>query len=1372
MSMIATKKFLFLLANEHDQSYYVEGGIVKTNTIPTWLKNNPNGWRDMTLQWATNAKYFSTIRAFSTALTFVKDGQQIIADRAIKGAGTEEIMYLIILRANPSKGLNYYDLEYRSRLDISKFIGNPRTGVSVNALQDDVFAMVSANESAIYPIQCNSSNPAAIKVLYDGTLLQDKLNYSVVKLPSYRSEEAVIFSIPMTFVNNEGDSAGIIFNSQNYQEITSAIIGGLPGYIHDPANANYIMSSVDPITVTIKGTIAFIPHNVDPSTYGMSIFFLKSTDAGTNPWPADQIIFDNGQAGGVGLPGWPFTSLVNGQLYSFNINKTINLAAGEKLFFFLRAFNHLGSPDYLEGLTTNISFYFASKAVPSIAYGVRGIDMLKSLVSQATNGKYTADSKFLTQNNRKVVLSGSALRSFPDAVIQTSFSDWFKSFTVPYNLGVTVRNGVLWVEPIEDIYNNTKELLNLGEISEVTLSVATEYIYTSAQVGYVKQTYNKRNGRYEFNCIHNYKFPILTVLNKLDLVSPYRADSFGQEFIRTGYPNLNSTDDKGDADIFTVMISDSVGQTDGEISTALAFTVETLILAAPVIKTPFSNTTIYNQNPTVTGRAQPFKTITVFVNSVIDGTTESDANGLWTYQIVTPLQSLSLSFNGVHFIEANAQTDPTNVSGFSNVITVIINTQTQSSFLITLPTNNDTLYNNLPLITGIAPSGKVVTLKLDGATIATLVTNSSGLWSYQVGAPIADGAHAITATAAILPDAPVVAITMNKNVSSPLITSILYGDIIYNNLPLIKGVAIPGTVVPVYLDGGGGPFTAGIAGPMGTTVADANGDWSFQVVNVYDSTGFETSFIPDGLHIVSTTSTPINVLAAISGFKLMRGSNKGPVMDYDAIRLDDEYIPVGLDPSSLPPTLGQFLHPETLYNMEETTPYRCLRAHDNILKPFLEQQPGKTITFNGAEVNANLVTKKNGVIYNEGSGLAVNDIGPGLFHTWYMNFMSLVPLTFNDILESVDNDGYITSLFRGETIYCLPIGSMTMKLGTNEAQKFKLLVSSKTALSTLLQLFANGITINLGKNMIYISTKNPLHFVKYNYTPPIGFHFADIFDDWQKNRFPKWIKPVDYAQPFMMTDPLPLQIITNGVGDCQVQMISILTGKLVQTFPFAPVAGSVVQLPNILQEVSIDLSAGYLEGQYWFVIFANGAIVAITEKIWLKEDWPDTIAIDYGASTDEIDFYFSTGIQPRVRVHGDIFPWMLDSEVDIYEDETADYTTTRALPLQSRNIQFGNDQSLTADWMGIKLNELTLLDNCYLENVHYTRNKNSKLAHEDLGKGVVEFIYKIEMALAENQRGTIFLTPEDTDTNSTWYTIDARAIGQNSGVVNVKINGQ
>lgn len=1348
--MIARRKLMFLLADENGLIWYKQNGVVKKSSLKKWLKENPNGWKDITLQWATNEKYFSTIRAFSTALKFVNDGRDIIIDRMLNGKGTEEYLELIILRQDPSGGVNYYRFEYKSRIDLSKFDADVRTGASVNLLQDDVFAMVQAVENDKYSIPCNSSNPAAIKVLFDGVLMQDKLNYQTIKSPlTFSVSPNNYFAIPLVFLNNEGDSVGTVFNSQNYDNFSNPNT-----YVSGGSNTNCLVYYNAQTTVTIKGTFVFNWSTNTLPSGSVVLFFMTSLQ--TLPVPGKQIVFSN---------TGPHFDLVPGKTYSVDINLTITLAAGEKLFFFANLTDNAARHFTITPEPTNISVMFATKQSPSIAYGLRFIDLLQQLVSKITNGKYTADSKFFRNNNRKVILSGSSLRGFADAQIQTSFSDAFQSMTSCYNLGVTVRGGVLWVEPIEDIYNSNRQLLNLGEVSNYKLTVAEQFIYTSAKFGYQKQNYNKRNGRYEFNCIHNYKFPIYTVLNQLNRVSVYHAAPFIMEFIRMDLQNLNSTDDKGDNEVFTVMVSDSVGQTDGNISTAISFTVETLTIATPIIKTPYSGATVYNNQPTITGIAQANRTITVYVEGFIDGTTTSDLNGNWSYQVQQQLQSLSVNFNGVHRIDAVASAGPTS-SGFSKQLSIIVDTQSTAAFIITSPTNNDTLYNNLPFITGMAPAGQVVTILIDGTPIGTAPTNTSNLWGHQVAVALADGIHTITATSPGLANAPAVTITVNKNVSSPLITSIVYGDVIFNNLPTIKGVAQAGVTVSVYLDGGGGPTIGGVRQPLGTTVANGSGDWSFTVTTVVDASGVTTNYIPDGQHIISTTPTPVNVQAAITGYKLMRGSNKGPVMDYDVIKLDDEYIPPGIDPSSLPATLGQFLHPETLFNIEETTPLRMLMAHYNILRPLLMQQPGEKITFNGAELNANLVTKKNGVIINEGADIPGSDLKNNLYLNFWLSFKAKVPFTFNQLMSGLNNDGYITVLCKGIPVDCLPVGSMSMKLATNEAQNWKLLVSGKTPFSTLIEIFSDVVTINIGKNMLYISDKNPLHFVKYNYTIPAGYHFADIYDDWQKNRFKGWAVQPDYAQPFQKGDPLPLQFPTNGVTGLQLHMVSCTTGLVVDVIAFNPVPGLVAPLPIVIQQCSVNTNS-YPEDQYWFAVVASSTIVAISEKIDLRNDWPDTMKIEYGDSKDVIDYYFSTGIQPVIRVQGQLLPWQQSAEVEVYESEEGDYEETRGVPIDFREIQFGDEFSLISDWMARKLNSITLLSNWRVEGTQYNRFSESKWDKQDFGVGIPEVMVKMAITLGTHQNGVTISTPGDSGVQTTAWALDATAFGQQPGVINV-----
>lgn len=1356
---VATKKLQFFFTDAQNRCYYVDNGVVKSRSLPKALRKNPNGWKDFTLQFDFNQNYFATLRSCSSVLKFIEDGQMILMDRLLNGAGTEEILYLVILRNNPAKGLNYYELEYRERVDISSLTGDPRTGVAVNTLQYDVFALVQANENTMYSIPCNSSNPLAVPVLFDGTLLQDKLNYSVTNVPIVNNTGHFWFAVPLTFINNEGDSVGAIFDSQNYANFDNPVT-----YAQDPTTANDFLVFSVPTVVKMSGTFSFKWSALRYNGSGIGVLFFTSLDPRPDP---NKVIFQNiGPALGPASP--PF---VVGQTYTVTFNMSISLAANEKLFLFMEFADPEINSMTITPFSTNVAAVFASQQQPSVNYVMRPIDVLQSLVSQITLGKYTADSNFLRQNNRKCVLSGSSLRNFPDAQIMTCFADFYKSYFAPYQLGVVVRNGVLWMEPVSDLYNSDNEILRLPNVSMPLLTVAKEFIYGSAKVGYVKQTYNQRNGRYEFNCTHNYTFPITTVLNAMDLVSPYRADSFGMEFIRTDYPDLTTTDDKGDTDVFTVMLSDVIGQTEGVVDNTIPATVVTLILAAPVIRTPFSNTLVYSQYPTITGISQPNVTITVYADGLIDGTTVADASGNWSYQIQTALRPLSLIFNGVHTITANAQTDPSNISDFSAAVMLTVNPALTASFLFTSPTSQDALYDNLPKITGTAPQGSVVSILLDGIQIGRVVANSSSLWTFQTTAPIANGNHTLSATCPTIGIVPSITISVDNQLSTPLITTILYNDTIFTNTPLIKGVAMPGATVDIYIDGGGGPIdlTTDIAAPVGSTVADANGRWQFQFTEMTDpSTDLVINYLPDGLHTFGTTALPANVQAAISGYRLMRGTNKGPVMDYDSIRMDDAYVPAGVDPSTLPPTLGQFLHPETLYNIEETSPYLVLRAHDNITSSFLSQQALQSIIFNGAEVNANLTRSKTGVVMSENASVPVNTLAKNLYWPFWFSFKSPVPTTFNDIMTQLQTGGYITAEIKGLELYLLPIGQMTMKPATDEAQTWKLLVSGKTPYTTLLALFQTGTSIQIGKNMIYRSDYNPLHFVKYNATPAAGCHFADIYDDWEENRFPRYkLYNPDYRQPWQIpTDTIVDQIVTNGVGECELHLVSVATGLVVDIIQYQAVAGSVVLAPNVLLQVSVPIAA-YPPGFYWFALVADGNIVGITNKQNFQTDCPNTLKHEYDGSTDRIDYYFSTGIKTMLRVEGILYPWQSDSEVDVYEDEVGDYETTRNLPKRFRRVQYGDETQLISDYMGLKLNMITGLDNLRIENAGYNRSDESKWEPQDLGQGIPQLQVMIDLYPTENETGTTFATAGDEDIDSITFAYDATAFGQNEGVINV-----
>ena len=1342
--LVAKKKLMFLLMDDQNRSYYWDGSKAVTQSAPIWLQQNPENWKNITLKFATNQKYFSTLRSFTDPIKFVEDGADILRDRFFTGAGTEEVMYMAMMIARPDLGLNYYKLEYKSRIDFSKFKDDPRTGVTVSLLQDDVFALVQANENTIYSIECNSGNPSAVKVLFDGVALQDRLNYEIDKFTQVFGEYGQ--TLPISFISNDGDNINTIIGSQVNETVTYQ-----PTYLL--TSSNYLCKFTVDTVIRIKGRIAF---KCDSHGY----YYIYTN------WHWANSSSGNGASGPIILAN------------SFNTNDSIDrqfdltFTLPANLGLFIMGEGTSNDQSTITHSLSSISLYFQTKANNTIAYAIRPLDYLQQLVAKITDGQFTADSNYFRNNNKKVRFSGSSLRGYSDAKIQSSFADFFNSYNVPYNLALTVKDNVLWIEPKEDLYNNNNQLLDLGEVSKVEVDIATEYIYSAVQIGYTKQIYQKRNGRYETNCIHSYKTPINNVINSLSLISKDRTDSFGMEFIRS-LSGQNSTDDKGDKEVFNVMISDEVGKATGEIPTAIIFNIDTFMLDAPIIQVPTQGATIYNTNPTISGSAQPFKTITVYIDGQVDGTTISDANGYWSYTISKVLQTRTLFFNGQHTVEAT-QSDSLSTGAFSQQIVFTVDVSLSNTLTITSPTNNDTLYNNLPLIKGYGKPGDTITLKDNGVLITTVVPDSSGYWQHQKLAPftssIAPGtAHIITAIS-LATGTTSTANILVIIVATPLITSIIQNQTIYTGTPLLKGVAAPGATVGIYIDGGS--LSGSTIAPDATVTADANGDWQWQYNLDYDlstrpfpvHTG---AVVPmsDGGHLFSTTPDDAEAQISISGFKLMRGTNGSSVSDFDNIILDDFFVPAGVDPSSLPDTLGRFLNPSTLYNIIDTSPLRCLLKWGNFINGGLFKQAGNVIKFNGAEMNSNLSTSKNAVVINENQDINVNDLSAPFFMPIWLNFTTKVDSTFNDIMTGVNNSGYIRLERLGVELFALPIGTMSVKPATDQAQQWKLLCSAKTSLSNLLKLNNTGQSIQIGKNMIYISDLNPLHPVKYDFTPPAKYNNSELYDTWFRDRFLSWTENPDYLQKWQKTDNIPLQIITNQSATLTLQMFNCDTKTLVDTITFNSVT-SPLSTPNVLMQCDINLS-GYDEGRYVFILKSGSTEIAIFEKIWLKESWPATYLIEYGTKNnkDKVDYYFSVGIKPMIRVEAFWSPFEPMAEVDNYEDESGDYETLRGIPLKKRTLTLGGSPDYIPDWMVLKLNQILLLNKVSIENTLIARYNDSKLEKSDEVPGYPMNYYKIDLVLATNETGFTFLTPADTNHRSTTFTLDGEAFGLDNGQI-------
>lgn len=521
---VSTKETIYFLEDASFRSYAWDGYKAVLAEEPAPISQNPDGWKQIQTRFGTSFKYWSMLRSFTVPLKFVNDGANIIRWFNRHKGGFEAELYVKIMRWNRDTGI--HELEYRGRLDFKKYHDMPiGGGVEIYSIEGGIYTLFNSNEAQPYEIPCNETNPAAIKVLFDGMDFKETSKYQGID----SSSDNYQFVIPITFVSREGDSFGVVTGDQQLVE-----------YNTDPeiidAKTNYLFYSTRQVNgVVIKGTL--IMDKVDNIvTTNQSVYFI--TSLGTRYYIFQDLPMGFGPA-----------------RFEYPFIKTIDLAPNEQLFLVSTRINALGNARLLFKDTAFTLTYY-TKVPESTCYGLRGIDLLKQLVSKMTDGKYTAESVHLTNNNRVVLTSGTALRKLDNAVIITSFFDLFTSFDPDDDLGVRMVNNVLYLEPKKVLYADTSAIFDLGEVAEVEIVCAEEHLASSVKIGAPIQTYNNSsNGRLEFNSTWEWKLPVSTLSKEINFVTKYREDPYGIEALRAMIGDKENTDNVGDNAVFKVVIS-------------------------------------------------------------------------------------------------------------------------------------------------------------------------------------------------------------------------------------------------------------------------------------------------------------------------------------------------------------------------------------------------------------------------------------------------------------------------------------------------------------------------------------------------------------------------------------------------------------------------------------------------------------------------------------------------------------------------------------------------------------------------------------------------------------------------------------------------
>lgn len=551
--MIQGAPYLFCLQDKNYNFYrWAADGSVTITSQPYFIQFSPQGWDDIAIQNVRNKRYWGIDRSVSVPLSYLKDGATILK-HIFYNFGSEASVYLVIASQQLyyEAGVGYgfwYKKLYRAEVDLSTF-NHASAKVTLTTLEDGLPKYLRANEATTQEYPMNV--PEAIMVKMDGIDLHERANYQGInEMEVARAFYGTRFRMPTSFINNEGDSVGIVMQSQQLQNTTGM------SFEDSQLLDNYIFKNYNsyPVTLQITGTEELICTDMvsEPPYAFRSRFLTSQTDiSNQNDYQVEFAVL----SAGVYSTG----AMAVGQKYTGTIDITVTVPPNTSLFYEGIFFGGPGSDVKIE-FTTNskLKIEFISRHEVSYIRALRGQYLIGLLVASITESSYQAAvSNYLAQYNDIVFTSGNALRGLDDATIKLSWNDFFNFWDCFDSVGITLQNKQILLARKEDMVD-AANAVDMGSpaIDSLKITMAQEYLFNELEIGYpeLSNEIGVINGKQEFNTKFIFSVGATKRPAKLEKVSPIKASCYAIEKIRITTFEKDTTDYKADNEVFVLHV--------------------------------------------------------------------------------------------------------------------------------------------------------------------------------------------------------------------------------------------------------------------------------------------------------------------------------------------------------------------------------------------------------------------------------------------------------------------------------------------------------------------------------------------------------------------------------------------------------------------------------------------------------------------------------------------------------------------------------------------------------------------------------------------------------------------------------------------------
>ena len=511
------------------------GGL--TYPVAEYIKN----WDEIEVSFKRN-DYDGVVRSFSNSFEFVKGARRLLIDEYKKNYLSASANIIIYTRNNSWT----WTERFRCALNFSTLKDDGFT-LSINAIDDSVAALIKAKKGTQYEYSVGEVCEQE-KLFYDGLDIANSVSY----IAGGTSLET----------NTPGMSVNMV-------EITDKPFV-MPMYISD---SEYLikksLSLID--SPQIDEELNKLPNNVyflyceRAKTVNVSLSFVMGIahSLADEYYLSCQLVQLNSSVGIVTNPIYKMVTHESGSTFNQQLtvddSATITLNAGDRLVLIMYS-SKKNTTATFNNFKCEVKW---NDRIDPLNFDVIKPETLLNRLLKSMNGGVDGLTGVIVPSGEKrldncMILAAESCKKYPEAKIYTSFTKFANWMSYVFGYVYDINGKVITFRPRKDYFSNSV-VKQISDYNGYNMSVNASLIYSQLNIGYEKQDYESVNGKDEFRFTNIYNTGNTLTDNKLEMVSPYRADAYGIEFLAEKVGE-DTTDNSNDNTVFFVCAELSNGQ--------------------------------------------------------------------------------------------------------------------------------------------------------------------------------------------------------------------------------------------------------------------------------------------------------------------------------------------------------------------------------------------------------------------------------------------------------------------------------------------------------------------------------------------------------------------------------------------------------------------------------------------------------------------------------------------------------------------------------------------------------------------------------------------------------------------------------------------